>query len=136
MNSWIAVDAAPLRAHRFNQCGAKRRDNANHQLPTTNYQLTKETMFKVRLFTYVLFLVLYALLGVMTVNERSACTAMRYRLAKELKAERRLDESLARQASALADLQSPARLERLNAELNLRLEPLRTSGAIQEIKYR
>lgn len=93
-------------------------------------------MFKVRLFTYVLFLVLYALLGVMTVNERSACTAMRYRLAKELKAERRLDESLARQASALADLQSPARLERLNAALNLNLEPLRTAGAIQEIKYR
>ena len=93
-------------------------------------------MFNVRLFTYVLFLILYALIGIMTVNERSAATAMRYRLAKELKEERRLDESLTRQATVLANLQSPARLERLNAALNLNLEPLRTAGAIQEIKYR
>lgn len=93
-------------------------------------------MFRVRLFTYVLFLILYALLGIMTVNERSSATTMRYRLAKELKAERLIDEDLARQASILANLQSPARLERLNQECNLNLEPLRTAGVIQEIKYR
>ena len=77
-----------------------------------------------------MFLVFYALLGIMTVNEHSAATATRYRLARELKAERKLDEALARANTALADLQSPARLERLNQELRLELTPLHPATAM------
>lgn len=89
-------------------------------------------MLKVRLFTYILFLIFYALLGIMTVNERSGATLARYQLAKTIAAERKLDEQIAREKKLLAILQSPAHLEKLNLEMKLLLQPLRTSLALEK----
>lgn len=85
-------------------------------------------MIRVRLFTYILFVLLAGLMGVATVLAKSSETGARYELARLLQEEKRLEEELLRERARLAVLASPANLERINREMALRLVPLRRAG--------
>jgi hypothetical protein len=74
--------------------------------------------------TYLLFLVLMTLLGLLTVHEAVGRTETRYRAAALLAKEERLLQDLARLRAETTALSAPARLERLNAEAGLGLVPL------------
>ncbi len=79
-----------------------------------------------RLRTYILFLLLLALIGFWTVHEAVNRTRDRYRLGRLLTQEERLREDLARIRADLAGLRSPARLEEANAALGLERAPMAT----------
>ncbi|MDR0866886.1 MAG: hypothetical protein LBP75_00220 [Planctomycetota bacterium] len=82
------------------------------------------TMFRLRPTSYLLFLALYALLGLAAVAEGSATLALRYQLARKVSAEKKLDEELARSLIVLSNLQNPARLEEIIRRARLPLAPL------------
>ncbi len=75
--------------------------------------------------TYVLLIILFSLLGLCTVHEVTRQTEARYRIARMLADEQRLREEAALLQKDLAALKDPARLERLNREMDLRFRPLR-----------
>lgn len=66
-----------------------------------------------RLTTYVLFLILFALLGIATVVEKSAEAQIRYDMAQVLQRETTLHEDLQREQFRWARLTSPPRLAEL-----------------------
>ncbi len=81
-------------------------------------------MFKVRLFTYCLFLLLLCLLGIYTVNQKSLHTQARYKLAQVLEEEQRVDEKLVKASVELSELLAPDNLEDYNEEYELGMQPL------------
>lgn len=66
-----------------------------------------------RLTTWILYFVLFALLGIGTVQARSRRIEASYALAEQLGQERRLRERLEAKRLVWARLTSPSRLERL-----------------------
>lgn len=67
-----------------------------------------------RLTTYALFLILFALLGIATVVEKSAEAQLRYDMAHVLQRETFLHEELQREQFRWAHLTSPQRLAELS----------------------
>lgn len=85
-------------------------------------------IFRVRVFTFILFMVLACLLGVYTVWERSRQTHFRYDIAKMLREEKKLDESILKAQLEYSRLISPAYLEKMNTDLYLNFKPLNTGA--------
>jgi hypothetical protein len=77
-----------------------------------------------RLTTWVLFVALFALVGLLTVHEEVERLRAGYRAARLVMERERLRVRLAEHEAELARLTAPARLSRLNDELNLGLSPL------------
>jgi len=74
--------------------------------------------------TYILLVVLFCLISLCIVSENTRYTEMRYRIVQLESREQRLRTKhmeLRRRYTALID---PVRLERLNQEMGLKLEPL------------
>ncbi len=94
----------------------------------TYYLLTNRsrTIFRVRLFTYCLFLILVCLLGIYTVNQKSLQTQARYKLAKVLEEEQRVSEMLLREKVELSELLSPDNLQNYNDKYELGMKPLQS----------
>lgn len=90
-------------------------------------------IFRVRLFTYCLFLVLVCLLGVYTVNQKSMHTQARYKLAKVLEEEQRVSDKLLRVKVELSELLSPDNLQNYNDQYELGMMPLHSVEDYQEI---
>ena len=75
--------------------------------------------------TYILFVILFALLGLCTVHAVVKQTQARYQMAELVAREEALNQELIRLRDVeLEMLQNPERLKQLNQELNLGLRPL------------
>ena len=80
-----------------------------------------------RIRTFILFMMLLAVLGLATVQEAAKQTRIRYRLAELAREEEQMRARVAKLAAEEARLSEPKRLERLAAEQGLRLIPLRVA---------
>ncbi len=74
--------------------------------------------------TYILLVILFCLIGLCIVNENTRYTEMRYRIVKLEAFERHLQAEHMKLKQRYTALIDPARLERLNRQMGLNLEPL------------
>jgi len=80
-----------------------------------------------RVRTFILFMALLAVLGLVTVQETARQTRVRYRLAELARTEERMKARVAALAAEEARLSEPRRLERLVTEHGLALVPLKSA---------